>query len=287
MTPAASCPPAAKPLPPHGTYARANGRFYAGIPQCDCEPCRKALFRYEKQRRIDIAAGRERIIDGRQAALDLAELVRRGMTHLDIAAAADCGKSTLYNLRRPGARVTARVADRLAQIRAELSATTSMPAFGAVRRARAAVAAGHTERAIAAASGLCYQYISQLVNGHVDTIRAENHARVATALQALLDGPAPTGIGAARARNRAAREGWAGPEMWDGAFDDPGADPTAWARDEHAPRRAEDIVADAEELHTEHGLSWEAAAAQVGVPVNTLHTYRVRVQKRAAATAAS
>lgn len=267
-------------LPPHGTYARANGRFYAGIKPYPCTPCRDAEFRYDKQRRIDKEAGRERTMPADQTRADVELLAAAGMTYLDIAAAARCTKSTIQNLRRPGARVTARTAARIAGVRAAHSAMKTMPSLGAVRRIQAALGAGHPQSVFAAEAGLGVQYVSEMVNGRVPTIRADTHARIDAAYRTLIANPAPAGKGASRARNRARAAGWPTPEQWEDRIDDPDADPTAWVRT-GKPRCAEELVEDAEFIARTTGvIDVKLIAERIGVRRNTLQKARERASAR-------
>lgn len=269
---------ATKPLPPHGTYGRANGRFYAGIGPCGCPPCRYAEYQYDKQLRVDKEAGRERTIDAAETASDVEYLAAAGMTYLDIAAAASCSKSSIYNLRRPGATITASLAERIAAVRYTRSGTAIMPALGATRRVRAVYTMGHTATTFAARSGLGLPYVSELLNGRIDTVRAETHDRIDTAYRTLINAVARPGKGATRARRRAQAEGWAPPLAWDN-IDDPDEQPTGWQRsDQHC---LDDLAEDAEFIVRTTGVSFKKAADRMGVHRHTLEKARERVAARA------
>ena len=69
-----------KPLPEHGTNARAKGRPATGVPRCPCLPCRAAARAYEKRRRVLNATGRT-----------LRVPVEPVAAHLDTLFAADAG----------------------------------------------------------------------------------------------------------------------------------------------------------------------------------------------------
>lgn len=263
---------ATKPLPPHGTYARANGRFYADIPPCGCPPCRDAEYRYDKQRRIDIAAGHDRVADAGQAATDVEHLAAAGMTYVDIARAARCAKATITNLRQPGARVTAQVAARIAAVRAEHSDAKPVPALGA----------GHSQAVFAAAARLSVQYVSELANERIATVRADTHSRVAEAYETLLALPVPTGKAADRARRRARLRGWPPPEQWDGEIDNPDADPAMWTRHDTACRSV-DLVEDAEFIIRTTGIDLDLVVDRLGVSRNRLDKARERVRAQARA----
>lgn len=270
-------PAAVKPLPPHGSTARANGRADKGRPPCHCAPCRKANRRYQKALDYDHHNGLRRTCDAAKTAAEIRHLINCGMTKADIAAAADCNVNSIRHALIPGVTVNVRLAESIAGIRVTISPTKAIPAFGARRRVQAAAALGHTEAAFAAQAGLAQSYINELARGRKRNIFAGTFDRIDAAYRALLAGPVPTGRGAAKARNRARAQGWPTPDQWDGHIDDADADPLAWARP--ARQSIEDLVADAEELYEKHGLSWEAAAAQLGLRTNTLHQYRTRVRR--------
>lgn len=267
-----------KPLPPHGTYGRANGRFYANIGPCGCPSCRNAEYQYDKQLRIDKAAGRDRTIDAADTAADVEYLAAAGMTYLDIAAAASCSKSSIYNLRKPGATITASLAARIAAVRYARSGMAIMPAVGATRRVRAVHTMGHTATAFATRSGLGLPYISELLNGHINTVRAETHDRIDATYRALINAVARPSKGATRARRRAQTEGWPPPLAWDN-IDDPAEQPTGWQRSDE--RCGADLVEDAEFIVRTTGVSFALAAERLGVHRNTLERARERSAARA------
>jgi plasmid maintenance system antidote protein VapI len=275
---------ATKPLPAHGTYARAKGRRSAGIKPCRCTPCQNAVYRYDKQRLVDKAAGRERTIPAGPTARIVESLAAAGMTLGDIAAAAPCSTASIHNLRQPGARVTVGLAKRIAAVRARASATKQVPAFGATRRIRAAMAVGHTQNGFAAETGLSEHFIGELVNGRVSSIIAENHDLIDEAYQKLRRLPAPVGKWATRTRRRAAAAGWPTPEQWDDRIDDPDADPASWVRTDER-RTSEEIAAEADEIKRTWDVSWDLIAERLGVKRNTLEKARERVAARAKAGA--
>jgi hypothetical protein len=118
-------------------------------------------------------------------------------------------------------------------------------------------------------------------------------AATARAVYALFDelrdaSPADHGVVAyvaVRARNLARRNGWPTAADWDGEIDNPDADPLAWARDGREQQAAESVVEDAEFIVATDRATWQHTAERLDVDVNTLHTYRSRVQKRTEANA--
>jgi hypothetical protein len=274
MTPAA-CPSATRPLPAHGTPARYRGLPRHGIKGCRCTDCRIADRRYRKHLRV-----RRRKVDATTARTHIDMLLKGGASYNSIARAATCAVNTVRWIHKGvWTEIRTGVRDGILGVRPAADPHLSVNAQGSIRRVQALMAIGWPISDIRDAAGLGHAALSRLASGVAVDVRASTAAAIADAYRRLsaADG------GSVMSRNRAAREGWPTPAQWDGEIDNPAADPAAWARDAAVRRRVEDVVADAEELHAEHGVSWEAAAAQVGVLVNTLHTYRIRVRERAAA----
>lgn len=209
------------------------------------------------------------LLPARDTAATIQHLINCGMTMEGIARAAGCHSNTVSNARKAGARVTIETADRIAAVRATISPNALVPAFGATRRIRAAAAEGHTEVAFAKQARLKLPYISELTTGSRSLIFASTHERVDIAYRTLLAGPAPTGRGASRARNRARAAGWPTPEQWDGEIDNPDADPQAWMRNDTS-RNFEDLAEDSEFIIRTTGASLAQAAARLGVSRDTL-----------------
>jgi transcriptional regulator with XRE-family HTH domain len=283
MTPA-DCPPAVKPLPPHGTYARANGRPKGGVPPCHCNLCTPVGLAYRKRRRVAAELGKPLNADVTEVLPHLRKLLAADDNVKQLAARLGFSHGSLKKILAGKTRSIRR--DRVETILAARPAAaggTVIEAIGTSRRVQALIAAGHALKVIAADSGLSCDTLAELISGRHMRVRRET----AEAIDATYRRLSGTQGASARSRSRAAREGWPTPEQWDGEIDRPDADPNRWLLSECARVPAEALVEDAEWLHDEHGLSWEAAAAQVGVLVNTLHTYRGRVRERAAAQAAS
>lgn len=190
-----------KPLPAHGTTAR----YKAG---CHEECCLAADRRDRKRRELFGSFKTQPNV----VVPHLRRFLDAGASIQSIAKAAGCDRTTLQRIlngSREGVWQSTR--DRiLAVCDAEL--TASIPALGATRQVRALMAAKYSLATISAASGLDRSVISELANGHRDTVRATTAVAVQKAYTQLANS---TGT-SVRAGNRAAKEGWANPAAWDG-----------------------------------------------------------------------
>lgn len=275
---------ATRPLPDHGTAARAKGRFYAGIKGCDCEPCKTALYRADKARRLDNQRGLSRTITPDATAAAIERLAAAGMTYKDIAKAANCSEASIHAVRHAVRPITANLANRIQAVRPATSPASMVPSLGAVRRIRALIAIGHAEAAIAKAADISVALTSEITGDRLDRVRAGIHDRIDAAYQQLRTRTPATSRGASRNRNRAVRAGWPTPDQWDGEIDNPDADPGQWIRSVADDRvDVAVLVENAEWLSAEHGLSWDQVADRLKVRRDTLHTYRGRIRERAAA----
>ena len=217
---------AAKPLPPHGTTARAKGRPAAGIKGCPCRPCRDAENAYDKRRRFFNESGRTYMVDSAPTQAHLKMLFAEGAGWTQLVAATTCSSSTLVailNGERP--EITRRVASLILAVHAAdvLPPNRKVSAIGSIRRCRALVAIGHKFMDIADASPLDLATIRYVINGHPANVSAVTAAEIVAAYEALAGHPGTS----VRSRNRAAREGWRDPQWWEdyGHIDDPAFDP--------------------------------------------------------------
>lgn len=209
-----------KPLPPHGTYARANGCPGYRKP-CNCEPCTTAHRAAKKRERVNRQLGRLPLRDASQARAKLNEL-HQTMGWNDIATAINGSSSHLRDI------AFGRVTSIKQATHAKIMAVTPEPtggqyvdATGSIRRVRALHAIGHTAIAIAHASDTNKSRIFPLLEGH-PRLRRALAVRIEEAYASL---SRQTGNNA-RARNRSRRESWAPPGAWDDdQIDDPDAHP--------------------------------------------------------------
>lgn len=218
-------------------------------------------------------------------AATIQHLINCGMTMHDIARKSGCHYNTIRNAHKPGWPVTPLTTARIAAVRASISPTLLVPAFGATRRIQAAAALGHTERDFATQAHLNPPYISELSAGLRPLIFASTHERIDAAYRTLLTLPSPTGRGATRARNRARRAGWPTPEQWDGEIDNADADPRTWMRNS-ARRSPQDLIEDVEFIIRTTGVSVTEATARLGTTRHVLNEARKLVAAGAEAGAA-
>jgi hypothetical protein len=143
------------------------------------------------------------------------------------------------------------------------------------------VAKGHAHKVIAAAAGLEITVVNDLIGGAKTRLRHGTAEAIDRAYTLLSQVEPKSGCGATRARNKALARGWPTPEQWDGAIDDPDADPATWSRT--GRRDTDGLVEDAEWLREQTGASWSEVAAQLRVREDVLHRYRRRARQEAAA----
>lgn len=272
MTRAASCPPDTRPLPDHGTITC----YYRG---CRNPECLTVGHRYDKAARIRRARGIPAVIDAAPAAQHIARMLAAdGVTCASIADTAGVSPATVTCIANgTRTRILARTAAAILAVRVpDPDPADIVDATGTARRLRALAAIGYPGNDLAARIGGTKTFVSDICNDRRRRVRRATANRVEAVYRELAATLGPSDYTRAWAKRR----GWPTPDQWDGEIDNAVADPHAWVRRRDDRRRTEDIVADAEELHAEHNLSWEAAAAQLGVPVNTLHTYRSRARRR-------
>ncbi|WP_405964788.1 hypothetical protein OG713_34630 [Streptomyces sp. NBC_00723] len=234
-----------RPIPPHGTYARANGS--PGYrPACDCQPCRATRLRVKKRNTVNRQLGRPGLIDATPARRKLEQL-QRTMSWEQISAATGCDDCNLRQIV-DGARTQIRrgTLARILGVQLESPAPGKyLDATGTRRRIEALRAIGWSARALADASGAGETSIERICLGQ-PTVRATVAARIATAYMKLHRSPPAPSRSATRARNYAISNGWAPPGAWDDdTIDDPNAQPE-FGRElnfhERAELRREEII---------------------------------------------
>lgn len=212
-----------RPLPPHGTTARAKGRPETGVPGCTCQPCLDAQHRYQKHRTYLQATGRPRTINAEPIAQHLERLFVNGANWRSLCAATGTSPSTISDLRRRTQKTIRRdVAERILAIQPGQAHSPDgrIPITGTQRRVQALYAIGHGPEAIAAATGLRRTTIGRIVNESYDSVTRHVAEAVAASFRQL----ANTRGNYPRSRTRAERNGWAPPAAWDD-IDDPNEQP--------------------------------------------------------------
>ena len=212
-----------KPLPLHGSYARANGSPGYRKP-CPCDLCRAKLLSAKKRYRVSRESGRPGLVDAASARERLQELLRT-MSLLQIKAATGCDD---YNLRRiiDGTRPQIRRSTlaRIMNLKPVPPAPgTYLDATGTRRRIQALRAIGWSARATAEASGASETVIERICDGQ-PTVRGVVEMKIRAVYIKLAETPAPAGRSSTRAKNFAIANRWAPPGAWDD-IDDPAALP--------------------------------------------------------------
>jgi hypothetical protein len=211
---------AIKPLPAHGTYARANGSRGYRKP-CKCEPCIIERRRYKKHDRASRQLGRPGHVDATQARERLL-LLNQTTGWNDLAAAIEGSAANLRDIafgRRT--RIKRTTHNRIMQMSAPPSGGQYIDATGSARRLRGLQAIGHTTYAIADGTNTTRSLIIPILDGR-PLIRRALADRITAGYRVMSQTPGS----AARSINRAKARGWAPPAAWDDdQIDDPNAHP--------------------------------------------------------------
>ncbi|MFF7022970.1 hypothetical protein ACFY97_18455 [Streptomyces klenkii] len=209
-----------RPLPAHGTYARANGSPGYREP-CKCDPCVLKMRAKRKQQKINRQLGRPARMDASQARNRLLKL-NKTMGWNDIAAAAGCSHRHLYLIATGKVpQINRGTHNKIMAARQGVSGGIYIDPTGSIRRVRALQAIGHTLKTIAETAGSAESRIQPLAAG-CPLMRRKLADKVARAYKVLADKPGSS----TRSKNRAAAAAWAPPGAWDDdTIDDPTAHP--------------------------------------------------------------
>jgi hypothetical protein len=220
---------AVKPLPAHGTTARAYGSP-GRRPRCHCQPCRTARNRHQKKIRVDRELGRSPFTSPAKAQAHLVEL-HRTMSWDTLEVATGVWFSNLVAIYQ-GKRTKIRH-ETEAKILAVAAPAKGDPgqyidATGSTRRLQALSRVGHSYATICEAAGTCPNRVVSIANGRQRTIRRDLADRIASTYQRLAFNPPPTNKHTTRTRNVARAKDWRDPQWWDdyGHIDDPDFDPS-------------------------------------------------------------
>lgn len=271
---------ASRPLPDHGTYARANGS--PGYrPSCYCEPCVLIKRKVRKRSEVNRQLGRRALVDAKPAREHLA-MLHRTMSWASLAAATGIGDRALclvYGGQRT--RISRATHARITSVQPpkQADATIYIDATGTIRRIRALMAVGYSARAIADAADTTEARVQKIASGVQPTVRAGLAQRVALAYKRLAFRPTPVNRFTARARNRAASNGWPGPLAWNDDIDDPKAVPEVDEPVRAGARRRGDSPDPGRVMRlTDEGLSAEQIAVHLGVHKRTVVRARGRAR---------
>lgn len=217
---------ATKPLPPHGSYARANGAPGYREP-CKCETCHKASRRARKQYNVNRQLGRPALVDATPAREHLKALART-MTWGQIAEDSGFGARTLQFIAE-GRRTQIRrsTCEQILTVTPRNSAPGKyLDATGFRRRLQALRAIGYSAARLAQAANTAEARIQLVCNGGQPTVRYTLAEKILKVYSDLSQTPAPAGRSATRTMRHAAANSWAPPAAWDDdAIDNPQAVP--------------------------------------------------------------
>ncbi|WP_225840269.1 hypothetical protein [Streptomyces sp. NK08204] len=226
-------------LPPHGAYSRYISHG------CRCQACRDAGRTYRRLLGYDRVNGVRRRIDNTQTRIHAEQLVARGWTHAQIAAAAGLSNGSIHDVLAARYKTISRhAAEAILSVR--LDQTPPIPrglvnAAGTRRRLQALMVLGHTLPDIARRVGVGVSSLQQTVDGRWVMIRSGTATKVARVYRQLSLVSAPPSRSAEQARNQAMERGWYGPMAW-ADIDDPACQPDP--QEPTAPRHlhADDIA---------------------------------------------
>lgn len=241
---------AVKPLPAHGTTARAYGSP-GRRPRCHCQPCRTARNRHQKKIRVDRELGRSPFTNPARAQAHLKEL-HQSMSWDTLTAATGVQYSNLIAIwhgQRTKIRHETEAKILAVAIPAKGDPGQYIDATGSTRRLQALACAGHSYTAICEAAGTCPNRVVSIANGRQPTIRRDLAERINAAYEQLAFNPSAKNKHTTRTRNVARSKGWRDPQWWEdyGRIDDPAFNPASVVVDElnfraRAKLRREEII---------------------------------------------
>lgn len=221
------------------------------------------------------------------------ELRAEGMTWRRISILSGVSRRTLQDIRNRCSHyvwsTTAAKIMAVAPPRDALHAAPDLeriPALGTTRRLQALVAIGYTNAELSELIPYHYHHISNVILGRQAYVNAATARRVAELFTELQLMPRGDDYAAARARDRAAKRGWAPPMAWDDdTLDDPDGRPhgiAARRRTRSVPDDFADIVAD----HRALGRGDVDVADRLGLTLDAFHRRlgRMGIPQRAVAS---
>lgn len=246
-----------RPIPEHGTPARYYGN--KNRPGCRCQPCSRAATREDTLRVLDRLNGRPRRVPSGPVGQHILNLRATGLNDRQIRLKAGItGETAIARIFRQ-ATVSRNTADRILAVPVTYKPDSGyVAALGSMRRMQALYVWGHGNAELAQATGFTAGFVSALVGGHFQYVKA----CTATRIRQVFDELSTRQGGNQRAMARGKKDGWAGPNAWD-RIDDPNEDP-------NAPSRL-DAVALAEERSNEvrllasAGNTFEVIAQRIGI----------------------
>lgn len=254
-------------------------RYWRG---CHCRPCTTAVNRKTRWNAYLRHTGRGTYRSPQRAAAHINALRAAGMQDRDILNATGVVPDVIYRIMRAAGDITAATEQRILTIpiptaQGPTDSRARVPATGTVRRLRALIASGWYLSELARRLGQNHkQYVECLVNGRGGaTVTLHLAQRVEHVYQHLAaERPEDHGLPpahTARARQSAARKGWADTTFWEdwGGIDDPAA-PETEPKAKHGPHaEARHRAAEIRHLAT-FGLSHEEIAERLSTPEKTI-----------------
>lgn len=232
-----------KPLPPHGSSARAHGSpGYRA--RCTCGPCKATLNKLQKRAIYNRQLGRSPFVSPDRAIAHLNTLSRL-MAWRDIASTTGIAESNLFAIidgTRTKIRVNTERRILAVPVPAAASPTKLVNPIGTIRRIQGLSRMGYSLRVIARHAGTYKEVLRSVLNGERTGITQPFAARISETYDLLSQEEPPVNRHTTRARNFAAAHGWHLPTAWDeDTIDDPDAQPVTEmnARELAAYRREE------------------------------------------------
>jgi plasmid maintenance system antidote protein VapI len=213
-TPAAGPRPDVQHTPSRACYIRG----------CRQPACKKADYQYMSRIRLEHPRGQRRRTDATQTRHHIERLTAAGWSQAQIARSAGLAGRTINDIVHGAPAVAKTTASAVLSIPigAPPMDARHIDPTGSVRRVRALVAIGWPIAQLAPRFGLYETALGRIANGRHPQIRADTAAVIAREYRRLARIPGPS----TRARNDAARKGWAGPTAWDdNSIDDPDTRP--------------------------------------------------------------
>lgn len=268
-----------RPTPPHGSEARYKGSKYR--PACRCRTCITGWSRAGQKRLLGRLEGRPATVPAAPITAHLRRLAAAGMSPTQIAALSGVNVTTVRDHIAgifPSLRRT--TADKILAVNpGQKPAEGWVSPLGAVRRCRALYTLGHGPRAIAAAHpDLQLRTVEYVIGGRRQFITVALHNAIRDAYRTLSQVSGTS----SQAKQRAAKEGWAGPLDWDN-IDDPREQPDT--DDAAAVIRRHKAVVDPQRVATltAIGRTNEQIAAELGCHERTVSRVRRRAEQQLAA----
>jgi DNA-binding NarL/FixJ family response regulator len=254
-----------RPLPPHGTSARGYGSP-GRRSRCNCDPCRTARNRHQKQARINRELGRSSFTtcDKAQAHLRLLHQTKSWDTLVEATGVHLSNLIAIYQGKRTKIRHETEAKILAVPATGPGDAGQYIDAIGSTRRLQALSYVGHSYTTLCDATGTSPNRILSIINGRQPTIRRALAERITAAYRQLAFSPPPHNKFTSRTRNLARNKGWHGPLAWDD-IDDPNCHPEKSDPFKSAPKFERDPDRKAEIAHLDSlGESVASIAKQLG-----------------------